>query len=201
MTSSVTEALGRHGGEAKLEASVAVVESRSAWECAMNLYLLRHAIAVERGTPGYEIDSTRPLTPDGARKMHSIAEGMVRLKVDPDAIISSPYLRSRQTADIVAQAFRLRRPVELHDALSPGGDQARLLADLSGMAANRANVLLVGHEPDLSELVSTLVAGSLDVSLDIRKGGLCLLSAASLHYGQCATLKWLLTPKQLTLLA
>jgi len=166
----------------------------------MNLYLLRHAIAVERGTPGYEVDSTRPLTPDGARKMHSIAEGMVRLKIDPDIIISSPYLRARQTADIVAEAFHLRRSVELHDALSPGGDPARLLGDLGQLAANRKSVLLVGHEPDLSELASTLIAGSLDVSLDLRKGGLCLLAAPSLHYGQCATLKWLLTPRQLMLL-
>ncbi|MHB0874835.1 MAG: phosphohistidine phosphatase SixA [Anaerolineae bacterium] len=167
----------------------------------MDLYLLRHAIAVERGTPGYEIDATRPLTPEGARKMHRIAEGMTHLDIDPDVIITSPYLRARQTAEIVAEMFRLHQSVEIHDALSPGGDQARLLDDLSRRYGDHKSVILVGHEPDLSEIASTLMAGSLDASLDMRKGGLCLLTAPSLHYGQCATLKWLLTPKQLTLLA
>ena len=166
----------------------------------MDLYLLRHAIAVDRGTPGYEVDSTRPLTPEGARRMHRIAEGMTHLGIDPDVIITSPCLRARQTADIVAEVFRVDR-VELHEALSPGGDQARLIEDLSQRYGDHKSVIIVGHEPDLSEVASTLMAGSLDASLGFKKGGLCLLETASLHYGQCATLRWLLTPKQLTLLA
>lgn len=167
----------------------------------MNLYLLRHAIAVERGTAGYEIDSTRPLTPDGVRKMHRIAEGMLHLEVHPDVIVTSPSLRARQTADIAAQVLRLRRSVDVHDALSPGGDQARLLSDLGRLYGDHKGVMLVGHQPDLGELASTLVAGSLDLALDLRKGGLCLLATTSLHYGQCATLKWLMTPRLLVLLA
>ena len=68
----------------------------------MELYILRHAIAVERGSPGFEEDSTRPLTPAGEGKMRQIAKGMRALSVDPDLILSSPYVRARQTAEIVA---------------------------------------------------------------------------------------------------
>lgn len=166
-----------------------------------DIYLLRHAIAVERGTPGYEIDRTRPLTPEGARRMRRIAEGMLNLKLDFDVVLTSPYLRAKQTADIVGQVLRPGKGVQVTDALSPGGDQARLVEDLGRQFGDAKGVMLVGHEPDLSELASTLSSGSLDVALEMKKGGLCLLQAEKLTYGQCATLKWLLTPAQLRRLA
>ena len=166
----------------------------------MELYLLRHAIAVERGTPGHEVDSTRPLTPGGARKMQRIAAGMAKLDLKFDVILTSPYLRARQTAEVVAVVFRMPNAVQVNEWLSPGSDQVRFLAELKERYGNRKGLLLVGHEPDLSELASTLVCGSLDATIDMKKGGLCHLSAASPHYGQCAVLRCLLTPRQLALL-
>ena len=166
----------------------------------MELYLLRHAIAVERGTAGHEVDSTRPLTPDGARKMQRIAAGMAKLGLKLDVILTSPYLRARQTAEIVGSVFRMPHSIQINEWLSPGGDQARFMDELAERYAGRKGLLLVGHEPDLSELASTLICGSLDAAIDMKKGGLCHLSSESPHYGQCAILRSLLTPRQLVLL-
>ena len=57
--------------------------------------------------------------------------------------------------------------------------------------------MLVGHEPDLSQFVSLLITGSTDAAIELKKGGLCKLTTEQLTFGQCATLNWLLTPKQL----
>ena len=75
----------------------------------MKLSLLRHGIAVEPGTPGYEDDSARPLTAKGERRMRRIAEGMATLGLSYDLLLSSPYLRARQTAEFVAQVLKRLR--------------------------------------------------------------------------------------------
>jgi phosphohistidine phosphatase len=167
----------------------------------MELYLLRHAIAVERGTPGYEVDSARPLTPGGARKMQRVAAGMAKLGLKFDLVLTSPYLRARQTAEVVAAVFRIPNAVQVNECLSPGGDQVRFMAELKERYGGRKGALLVGHEPDLSELASTLICGSLDAAIDMKKGSLCHLTAAAPHYGQCAVLRSLLSPRQLILLS
>ena len=68
----------------------------------MELYILRHGIAVERGTPGYRKDADRPLTPEGKEKVHQIAEAILGMELKFDLILSSPYARAEQTAKIVA---------------------------------------------------------------------------------------------------
>ena len=60
--------------------------------------------------------------------------------------------------------------------------------------------MLVGHEPYLSRLIALLTAGETGVAIDLKKGGLGKLEAESLHYGRCATLVWLLTPRQMELM-
>lgn len=164
----------------------------------MDLYLLRHAIAVERGTPGYEVDSTRPLTPRGEQKMWQIAEGMKALGLSFDLILTSPYVRARQTAEIVAEVLKAKNKMEFSAALAPGGDPAELIEELNRRGPSLRSVVLVGHEPGMSELISMLVAGNTDCSITMKKGGLCMLTVGVLRYGRCATLEWLLTPGQLT---
>ena len=93
----------------------------------MNLYILRHGIAVEPGTPGYEKDADRPLTPEGERKLWQITEAMEALELSFDLILSSPYLRARQTAEIVAEALKARKRLELSDSLTPGGSSKKLI--------------------------------------------------------------------------
>jgi phosphohistidine phosphatase len=167
----------------------------------MNLFILRHGIAVEPGTHGYEKDADRPLTPEGERKLLQIAEAMEALDLTFDLILSSPYLRARQTAEIVAEALKARKRLEFSDSLAPGGSTMKLVELLNCLAPPPQNVLLVGHEPYLSGLVSLLASGGATLTVVMKKGGLCKLTTGLLTHGRCATLEWLLTPKQMALMA
>lgn len=159
----------------------------------MNLYFLRHAIAVPQGTPEYKRDEERPLTKDGARKMKAIAEGMRELDLHFDRILSSPYVRARQTAEIVGKVFR--QEVEFWRSLIPTANPRQLVANL--VRVPEGNLLLVGHEPHLSEFISLLISGSHETQIELKKGALCKLRSEDLSYGRCATLEWLLAPAQL----
>ena len=166
----------------------------------MNLYILRHGIAVEPGTRGYEKDADRPLTPEGERKLSQIAEAMEALDLTFDLILSSPYLRARQTAEIVTEEFKAAKKLELSDSLTPGGSTKKLVELLNHLQPPPENVLLVGHEPHLSTLISLLVFGEATSAVVMKKGGLCKLATESLKHGRCAALEWLLTPKQMALM-
>jgi phosphohistidine phosphatase len=176
----------------------AKVENRS--YKIMNLYFLRHGIAVEFGENGITRDEDRPLTSKGERKLWRIAEAMEAMELKFDAILSSPILRARQTADIISEAFNGRKKVQHTQALVPHS-KARELVDLVHTLTPRPdNILLVGHEPFLSELICLLVFGQHTGAVRMKKGGLCLLTADSLRAGKCATLEWLLTPAQMALM-
>ena len=167
----------------------------------MNLYLLRHGIAVEPGTAGYELDSERPLTPKGKNRLRTTARAMNKLDLSFDLILSSPLLRAKQTAQIIAKQLKLRKRLELSDDLSPGGDPRSLIQQLNRVRPDPKNVLLVGHEPYLGSLIALLTAGNTSLEIDFKKGGLCKLEAEPLFYGRCARLAWLLTPRQMEMLA
>lgn len=164
----------------------------------MDIVLLRHAVAVDRGTPGYAHDGDRPLTPEGERAMREIARGMHALGLSFDRMLSSPYLRARRTAEIAAGA--LDGQVEYTEHLTPGGDPRSLIRELQ-KSPPASRILLVGHEPHLGRLVSLLLCGDDRLPFALKKGGLCRLSAEGLSAGACASLHWLLTPKQLRMLA
>ena len=163
----------------------------------MNLYILRHGIAVERGTPGCKTDAGRPLTPKGTRQLRQIAGAMQNLDLSFNLILSSPFLRARQTAEIVAQSLRRKKRLAFSDELTPGGNPKALIQQLIELKPAPENVLLVGHEPYLSELIGRLISGGTTADIELKKGGLAKLEVASLRFGRCATLAWLLTPKQM----
>jgi phosphohistidine phosphatase len=167
----------------------------------MNLYILRHGIAVDPGSPDYPNDADRPLTPKGERKLQRITEAMLALELSFDVILSSPYVRARQTAEIVAQAFHAGKKLEYTDHLTPGGSPKKLVELLNGLTPQPEDVLLSGHEPFLSGLISLLVSGEPGLSVALKKGSLCKLSVEHLKPGRCATLEWLLTPKQMGLIS
>jgi phosphohistidine phosphatase len=166
----------------------------------MNIYVLRHGIAVELGTAGFTKDAERPLTPEGERKLRQIAAAMDALELSFDLVLSSPYVRARQTAECVAAALKARKRLELADCLKPSGSTTKLVDLLNRLKPVPESVLLVGHEPYLSELISLLVSGKDSFAVIMKKGGLCKLSTESLQHGRCATLEWLLTPKQMALM-
>jgi phosphohistidine phosphatase len=166
----------------------------------MNLYLLRHGIAVEPGTAGYESDSDRPLTAKGEARLREAARAMKELGLSSDLILSSPYLRAKQTAEIIAKSLKLKRRLTFSDELTPDGSPSVLIQQLNKLKPVPENVLLVGHEPYLSRFISRLTTGNTGAALDLKKGGLCKLEVESLHYGCCAKLMWLLTPDQMKLM-
>jgi phosphohistidine phosphatase len=170
----------------------------------MNIFILRHGKAVERGAKGFPHDADRPLTREGRDRLRRIVKALKRMEVRPDAIFTSPYLRARQTAEVVAEGLGLGgyRIVDT-EALAPGGSPRVLVRELRNHKPALRDVLLTGHEPDLSRLISLLATGQPRAQLVLKKGGLCRLSASpgTLSAGQCASLEWLLTPRQMLLMA
>ena len=163
----------------------------------MELFLLRHGLAVERGTPGFANDADRPLTPQGRRQLRKIAAAMRRMELSFDAILSSPFLRARQTAEIVAKELKLKNRLTFADELQPGGNAKKLIEKLATLKPPPENILLVGHEPDLSNMISWFVTGATGAGFVLKKGGLAKLEIKKLRAGKCATLAWLLTPRLL----
>ncbi len=168
----------------------------------MNLFVLRHGVAVERDLKYCPDDSLRPLTLKGEDRIRIASDAIRSLDIVFDQILSSPFLRARQTADIIASELNLRRVLGFRDELKPGGDFKALLRQINLLRPAPENLLIVGHEPDLSILISRLISGQSDVCMDLKKGGLAKLEIQGrLRAVRCASLHWLLTPKQLALLA
>ena len=157
----------------------------------MNLYLIRHAIAEEE-SPSVE-DRQRALTEKGAKKMRNIAKGLKTLGIEFDYIISSPYVRAQQTAEILWDVLKLRKKIVISESISPMGDPNQLLAEINeNYTVN--SLAIVGHEPYLSNLISLLTAGGAPIEMTFKKGWVCYLTTDDFHHTRKATLQWLLTP-------
>ncbi len=159
----------------------------------MDLLIVRHAIAVERGDPGFDRDEDRPLTPDGMHKFRLAARGLNEFAPKPERIVSSPLVRARQTAEILRDAVAPQTKIEFCDDLVPGGDFGRLLSFVTGLGAKR--VALVGHEPHLSGFTSYLLVGDkARATLEYKKGGAALVSFPKGPAAGRGTLEWLIQP-------
>ena len=165
------------------------------------LYILRHGIAVTRGDASYPLDSDRPLTPKGIKRMRRITDGMRHLKVSFDVILTSPFKRALETAFVVGRQYGEGQRIQTCLALTPEVLPEEVVRVLQEKYASSRELLLVGHEPQLSALISTLTSGSAGARPLLKKGGLCKLQVDKLHAGKCATLLWLLTPRQLVNIA
>jgi phosphohistidine phosphatase len=164
----------------------------------MNLYIIRHAIAVDEGTAGYESDSERPLTDKGRKKMRQIARGLRNLGVEFDLILSSPYVRARETAEILAEVFKMKKNITFTENLIPMANPELLIGEIN-QAYSVDSIAVVGHEPHLSTLIGILIAENAKIDLTLKKGGVCHITADDLHHNDHrATLEWLLTPGILT---
>ena len=168
----------------------------------MNLYFLRHGIAAPRNDPGTESDSDRPLTPKGIKRMRKAAKGLRRLSIPFESILTSPLVRARQTAEIIAQALGLGDHLEDLSALAPGNSLTDLWSGL-GPYRDHEHVLLIGHEPFLSAALSYLLTHDekRSVTVAFKKGGLCRVEIDSQPPNKACCLHWLLTPNQLRALA
>jgi phosphohistidine phosphatase len=167
----------------------------------MELYILRHGLAGEFGDPRYPDDSQRPLTAEGKRKMLQAALGMKALGLSFDLAFASPYLRARQTAEIVCRQLDCMEILQITENLEPGRNPLKAINEINDRNLHSSRVLITGHEPFLSQLVSLLITGSNDPVVEMKKGALCKLEAEELKYGRCAELHWLLTGKQMGMIA
>ena len=163
----------------------------------MKLHILRHGEAAEPGDPKFANDAERPLTPKGIQRTRLLAYTLRQMEISFGVIFSSPLVRARETAEIVMRGLRLQGKLELSDHLAPSGDVEKLLNRLNALRPAPKNALLVGHEPYLSNLISLLCAGGPNLSLTLKKGGLCRMEVEQLHSARCAHLEWLLAPRLL----
>jgi phosphohistidine phosphatase len=138
------------------------------------LLLFRHGIAAERAKPSADAsadlkaDGERPLTAAGLSRSRAVADQLLRLGLGADRLLSSPLVRARQTAEI-AVAAGLASRLELDGALAPGGDPLPLV-----LASSCSRLMLVGHEPDLSQLACRLL-GAPAGAIQLKKAGLALI--------------------------
>jgi len=165
----------------------------------MQLLVIRHAIAEERevfAQSGRD-DSERPLTEAGREKMRRGVEGLRRLVSRIDLLASSPYARAMQTAELVAAGYgREADPIRRVESLIPDGPLERFQSWLQRQS--RAQVVaIVGHEPQLSQLVTWLMTGLREPRVELKKGGACLLEFDGQPGPGVGVMRWLVTGAQL----
>lgn len=156
------------------------------------LYLFRHGIAVDHGDPGFA-DDDRPLTPEGEKRVKQVAKGFLELDLEVDRVLSSPLPRARKTAEIVAEVLGISDRLELVDVLRAGASAATIRDWIGTRPEDR--IMLVGHNPALSDLISLLIAaGPGAAPFELRKAGIAALSG-TIHSPM--TLDWLTRPRLL----
>ncbi len=154
----------------------------------MNLLVLRHAEAV----PHAATDAERGLTEKGAKQAKTVGRFCVSQGLIPGLIFSSPLVRARDTAQIVASCLEGRNPVRLAEELRPGMTPERGLG-LLRKESPHTTIMLVGHEPDLTRFCANLL-GAEEQAIHLRKAGLVSMSLAELKAGT-AILEFLLPVK------
>jgi len=139
----------------------------------MHVYLIRHGIAVDREAPNCPPDTQRPLTPKGIKRSEAAARGLRALGVKPDAVLTSPWLRALQTAEIFCEALEFpSRKIIRADSLKGTSAPADLLRELHPLKAK--TVLCFGHEPHLHLVISHVLHTSAKIA-ELKKAGLALL--------------------------
>lgn len=162
----------------------------------MELYLIRHGIAVERTAPEVHSDAERWLTEEGKKKFTEVSQQLKSLVKKWDQIFTSPYVRARQTADILVNTYDAGGQLEETPILEPGM-RFDALCNLLQKCSPEARVGCVGHEPDLSMMISVFVTGSPHHRFQMKKGGVCRLDFTDAIASGAAELVWLLPPKAL----
>ena len=139
----------------------------------MHIYLIRHGIAVDRDDPSCPPDTQRPLTPKGMKRSHAAALGLRALEVKPDAVLTSPWLRAVQTAEIFCEAIDYPPKKMIRtDALKGTSSPSELLRELQSLKAKV--VLCFGHEPQLHQVIGHVLHTSAKIT-ELKKSGLAIL--------------------------
>ena len=158
------------------------------------LYLVRHAIAAERG-PNYPDDRERPLTSDGVTRFKRAVEGLKEFDVKLELVLTSPLVRARHTAELLAAGIGGKPRMETLAALAPGGRMTQVLEAIAKYSKRSHHIAIVGHEPDLGELAVRLLRAR--GTIEFKKGAVCGIELDGAMPTGPGTLKWLLPPRAL----
>ncbi len=160
----------------------------------MKLYLLRHGIAVDRIGGEINSDWQRPLTKEGRAETSQVALALAKIGVKAKLVVTSPLVRAKQTAEIVANTFAKDIELQITEALAPGGTASDLYKFLTPFQ-QLEEIFLVGHEPDMSRLAGTLLWAGPELNMSFKKAGVCRIDIVDIPPSSPGILKWFLTPK------
>ncbi len=160
-------------------------------ECS--LYLIRHAVAEDRGED-WPDDTKRPLTSKGEAKMREVIAGLASMDPQIEDVLTSPLVRAKQTADLLLEGLLPAPRLSIVPALAPGGSPQQVAEALSGHAGATA-IAIVGHEPGLGDLAAWLCGAKTPFAF--KKGGICRIDVVKLPPTGSGELRWFATPKML----
>jgi phosphohistidine phosphatase len=162
----------------------------------MDLYIIRHAWAGQYGDPQWPDDSQRPLTKKGRKRFVAMVDILQQRDMEPSLIATSPMLRCRQTAEILAQGLIDQPDVIERQELLPNGDLESLLSWTAEQAAEYQQIAWVGHSPDVCHITAALI-GQPGGSLRFAKGGIAAVRFDGPIEIGAGELRWLITAKLL----
>jgi phosphohistidine phosphatase len=161
----------------------------------MQLYVVRHGIAIDRENPKCPPDPERYLTEEGVEKTKQVAEGVAALGATADLMLSSPYVRAMQTAEIFAGALEYaKQKIRRTDLLLPGGEPSMLFRELA-KDKQSSSIFLFGHAPQLDDMIATALGSKHHVT-SLKKAGVALIELKRVS-PPSAQIVWLAPPKLL----
>jgi len=159
----------------------------------MRLILFRHGPAGERDASRWPDDALRPLSEKGIERTQAAAHGLLRLEPEVSRVVTSPFTRARESAELILGAYPEAK-LQTLDALRPGGSYRQLIEFVSKISEGTA--VLVGHEPDLGKLAGMLLFGA-PAPLPLRKAGACAFDFDEQPGAGQGRLAWFLAPGML----
>ncbi|HYL83142.1 MAG TPA: phosphohistidine phosphatase SixA [Candidatus Angelobacter sp.] len=161
----------------------------------MELYIVRHGIAIDREDPKCPPDPERYLTEEGVEKTNQVAKGVAALGVKGDLFLTSSYVRATQTAEIFADALDYaKQKIRRTDLLLPGAEPSLLFRELA-RDKQAGTVFLFGHAPNLDDIVATALGSKKHVT-SLKKAGVALVELKRIS-PPLGMLVWLAIPKLL----
>ncbi len=159
----------------------------------LELYLIRHGVAAERGDD-YPDDSKRPLTGGGISRLRKEAKALDEMEIGFDHVISSPLVRARQTADVFVEMLKSKPSLSQSDALAPAGTPTAVMQELAKYL-RKGRIALVGHEPNMGELAARLIGAR--TPLEFKKGAICRIDFDVPPPKGMGQLRWFVTSRML----
>jgi phosphohistidine phosphatase len=161
----------------------------------MEVYLLRHGIADDDSPTGRDAD--RRLTAEGRHKLREVLRAVAAAGVTPEVVVSSPYVRARQTAEIAAEVLGYKDEIHRSDALVPESDPQQVWQEIRNLYRGAHSLLLASHEPLMGRCAGSLL-GYPDLLVDFKKGAIVRIDVDQFGIHPRGLLKWMLVPKLAT---